>query len=105
MDDRERLALAHAESGRLRRQVIALAEDLEKLKKLSAAQEVLKLQAELASVRAERDVYRKCCWRAFQRWQLDHPRVEAWPDGAQQICDVLAKQEAEIVGLKARLGE
>ena len=56
---------------------------------------------ELSEVKAERDHFKGCCTRAFDKWLELHPEVEPRPDGAVQIVEIMRTLEQRVRDLEA----
>ena len=56
---------------------------------------------ELSEVKAERDCFKGCCTRAFDKWLELYPEVEPRPDGAVQIVEIMRTLEQRVRDLEA----
>ena len=91
------MALRH---DRQRRKLLRTMQENGRLKKQKAdpSQVVAQLQAELTAMRAELNVYRGCCSRAFDIWSEQHPESHTWSDGSLAIVEVMNKLVADAKG-------
>jgi len=55
---------------------------------------------EIEILKAERDLFKGCCTRAFDKWLELHPDANPRPDGAVQIVEQLKAKDARIAVLE-----
>jgi hypothetical protein len=86
IDTRRALGQLKAENDELRRQLALVSQTRMQAK-------VERLEKELVDARAEADLFRGCCSRAFGIWATRHPE-RAGEDGAKAIAALLAEVES-----------